>query len=229
MKDEYKIDNIIENINKDNHSPFLDRQDLKRVVSKLKKGSYNIFEMFEDCDYSIVYKQSLPDVVLIKIICKTSLRHSDILGAIMSLGITSGVVGDIVLFNGGYYFYTLKKHLNIFLNNLSSIASSSVKLELVDLNTLSLFKRKFEENEIIVSSLRVDTVVARILNIGREDVSNKIKNKEIMLNHQILSKTSLLLKDGDVFSVRRCGKFKFVGIIKTTKKDNFIIKYLKYV
>ena len=37
------------------------------------------------------------------------------------------------------------------------------------------------------------------------------------------------VKENDIFSVRKFGKYKFIGIEKTTRKDNYIIKYLKYV
>ena len=37
------------------------------------------------------------------------------------------------------------------------------------------------------------------------------------------------LKENDIFSIRRYGKYKFVGIVKSTKKNNFIVRYLKYI
>ena len=50
-----------------------------------------------------------------------------------------------------------------------------------------------------------------------------------MINYNYLSNNSYTLQDGDIFSIRKFGKYKYVGIIKTTKKDNYIIKYLKYI
>ena len=38
-----------------------------------------------------------------------------------------------------------------------------------------------------------------------------------------------ILKENDIFSIRRYGKYKFIGVVKNTKKDNYIIKYLKYI
>ena len=34
---------------------------------------------------------------------------------------------------------------------------------------------------------------------------------------------------GDIFSVKKYGKYKYVGIVKATKKDNYIIKVLRYL
>ena len=36
------------------------------------------------------------------------------------------------------------------------------------------------------------------------------------------------LKENDVFSIKRLGKYKYIGIIKETKSKNYIIKCLKY-
>ena len=94
---------------------------------------------------------------------------------------------------------------------------------------VDILKKKYEEVEIIVSSLRIDTVISRIIGTNRDKIKDKIKNKEIMINYNYLSNNSYTFRDGDIFSIRKFGKYKYVGIIKTTKKDNYIIKYLKYI
>ena len=105
----------------------------------------------------------------------------------------------------------------------------SVKLEEIDINYLSNYKRKYEEYKIIVSSLRIDNVISKIIKTNRDRVIDKIKNKEVILNYEIVSKNSILLKENDIFSIRRYGKYKFIGIEKSTKKDNYVIRYLKYI
>ena len=62
-----------------------------------------------------------------------------------------------------------------------------------------------------------------------ELVIDKIKNKEVIVNYDVMNKNSYILKENDIFSIRRYGKYKFVGIVKSTKKNNFIIRYLKYI
>lgn len=56
-----------------------------------------------------------------------------------------------------------------------------------------------------------------------------IKNKEIMLNYDYLKNTSYKLKNDDIFSIKKIGKFKYNGIIKNTKSNNLIIEILKYI
>ena len=109
------------------------------------------------------------------------------------------------------------------------IGNNSVKLEEIDINYLSNYKRKYEEYKIIVSSLRIDNVISKIIKTNRDRVIDKIKNKEVILNYEIVNKNSILLKENDIFSIRRYGKYKFIGIEKSTKKDNYVIRYLKYI
>lgn len=137
--------------------------------------------------------------------------------------------GDIIVEDNKYYIYILDIIDNYIRSNLLYIRNSEIEFELKDIDYLNDYHHKYEENYIIVSSLRIDTIIARITNTNRTNVLDKIKNKEILLNYEILTKPSQNLKENDIFSIRKFGKYKFIGIEKTTKKDNYIIKYLKYI
>ena len=50
-----------------------------------------------------------------------------------------------------------------------------------------------------------------------------------MLNYDYLKNTSYKLKNDDIFSIKKIGKFKYNGIIKNTKSNNLIIEILKYI
>ena len=138
-------------------------------------------------------------------------------------------MGDIIVDNDNYYFYILGSLSKFIKDNLSMIGNKKVIVEEVDINILEDYERKYENHEIIVSSLRIDTVISRIINTNRKNILNKIKDKEIILNYELLTKVSYNLKENDVFSIRRYGKYKFIGVINNTKKDNLVIKYLKYI
>ena len=109
------------------------------------------------------------------------------------------------------------------------IGNKKIVLEEIDIDILKDYKRKYEEHTIIVSSLRIDNVISKIINTNRKIVLDKINNKEIILNYEVLTKSSYNLKENDVFSIRKYGKYKYIRIINNTKKDNLIIKYLKYI
>ena len=137
--------------------------------------------------------------------------------------------GDIILYDNRYFIYVLKLFQNYFEMNFTKVRNSSVELVCLDISYLKDYKRDYEEIELIVSSERIDTVISSIIHSNRNVIKDKIKDKEILLNHDLLKNNSYVLKPGDVFSIRKFGKYKYVGIVKSTKKDNYIVKCLKYL
>ncbi len=214
-----------------NHQPtfFLDPKELKQVQSKLKKGDYSIYYPYSDSEKNIIYTNQIPRVLLYEIECKSPLRHQDILGALFSLNIDKSLFGDILLIDNHYYIYLLELVQNYFESNFLKVRNSSVTVKQIDLSFLQDYHRNYERLELIVSSLRIDTVVSSILHISRSNIDLLLKKKEIIFNYDILKDPSHKIKEGDVFSIKRVGKFKFQGIIKNTKSNHFIIEILKYL
>lgn len=223
---------IQKNLNRlNNYQPtfFLDPKEQNELKRKLKKNEYKVFVPYKDSEKAIFYIDELPEVLLYEIKCSQELRHQDILGTMYSLNISPEMFGDIVLDNGKYYIYVLKLFQNYFEINFTKVRNSSVELIRRELNYLEAFERKYEEVEIIVSSERIDTIISTIIHTNRSLIKDKIKDKEILLNHDLLKNPAYVLKSGDVFSIRKFGKYKYIGIVKQTKKDNYIVKYLKYL
>lgn len=227
--DIYKINNAVEKIKSGNNTLFLDQREYKLVTSKLKKHEYKVYYPYKDSEKVMLYTEKVPIIKLFKINTAEKIRHQDILGSLFALNIDSSFVGDIVLYNGDYYVY-IENNLSTYIkDNLNIIGNKKVVLEEVSLDVLKDYERKYEENEMIISSLRIDSIVSSIIKSSRSKALEKIKNKEVIVNYEFMSKNSYLLKENDIFSIRRYGKYKFVGIVKSTKKDNYIVKYLKYV
>lgn len=227
--DVYKINNAVEKIKTGKNTQFLDGRELKIVTGKLKKNEYNIYYPYKDSEKVMLYTGKVPKVKLFKIYTVENIRHQDILGSLFSLNIDSSYFGDIVLFNGYYYVFVSKDLALYIKDNLKMVGNKKVSLEEVDLSVLDNYERKYEEKEIIVSSLRIDNIISGIINTSRKVALDKIKNKEVIVNYDVMNKNSYILKENDIFSIRRYGKYKFVGIVKSTKKNNFIVRYLKYI
>ncbi len=227
--DLYKIDNSVEKILNKKSTLFLDQKEFKEVTAKLRKGSYKVYYPYKDSEKVILYCDKIPGVTLFEIKSFTPLRHQDILGSLMALNISSSYLGDIIIDKDNYYFYVLDELSSFISDNLKTIGSSSVSLTKIDLDYLKDYERNYEKNEVIVSSLRIDNVLSKVIGTNRDKIIEKIKNKEVILNYEVLTKSSINLKENDVFSVRKYGKYKFVGVTNHTKKDNLVIEYLKYI
>lgn len=227
--DIYKINNAVEKIKNGKNTLFLDGREFKLVTAKLKKQEYKIYYPYKDSEKVMLYTGKIPNIKLFKIYTVEKLRHQDILGSLFALNIDSSCFGDIVLYNEDYYMFIIEEMALYVKDNLKLIGKSKVDLEEVDLSTLDNYERAYEEHEIIISSLRIDNVVAAIINSSRSKALDKIKNKEVIVNYEVINKNSYILKQDDIFSIRKYGKYKFIGIIKSTKKNNYIVKYLKYL
>jgi len=226
--DLYKIDNSIDKLLSGKNTLFLDNKELNIIKSKLKKTDYKIYYPNKSSERVILYKNEIPKISLFKINSLFELKHNEIMGSILGLNINSSYLGDIVLYNNNYYFYILSELNNFIKDNLNYIGNKKINLEEIDINYLSNYEREFEEFNIIVSSLRIDNIISKIIKTNREKVIEIIKDKKVILNYEVLSKGTYILKENDIFSIKRFGKYKFIGIIKETKKNNYMIKYLKY-
>ena len=225
----YLVQKNLTKLNNGQHTGFLDPKELDEVKRKLEKNSYSIYYPYKDSEKNIIYNKKEPNVLLYEIKSKVELRHQDILGTMYSLNISPELFGDILLIEGRYYIYILDAVRNYFESNFLMVKNSYIELEQIDLEYLVQYERNYETFEIIVSSNRIDTVISSICHTGRSSISDMIKNKEIILNYDYLKDGSYKLKENDVFSIKRVGKFVYNGVLKNTKSNHYIIEIKKYL
>lgn len=224
----YNIEKIIDSLNNKGYTNFLNPKDFMLVKGKLNKNEYKIYELYKDSNKVILYKKEVPNIKLYKIVTDIELRHQDILGTIFSLGVNEDMFGDIIKYQGSYYIFLEQTLEEYFKYNLVEIKNNKVELIEVDINLCNEFKQEYLKREYIVTSLRIDNIVSTITNNSRNQVLEKFKNNEIILNYQEEIKPTRILKENDIFSIKRYGKFKFSKILKETKKGSQIIEILEY-
>lgn len=224
----YLVEKSINKLNSLGNTFFLDPRELKEVVNHLKKNSYNIYKPYIDSERNILYKDIIPEVILYEIKSKKELRHQDILGSIYSLNLDISLFGDIIIKDNKYYIYVLGIIRNTFETDFKKVGNTNIELVERELSLLEDYTHEYEEIELIVSSLRLDTVISRVIHTNRDEVKDLVKDKYILYNYEILKDYSKTIKEDDVFSIRKYGKYKFKEIVKSTKSDNLIIKILKY-
>ena len=228
-KDYYIIEKNVNKIIRGENTNFLDPQTLKNVISKLKGYNYKIYMPYNESEKKILYVKDIPKIRLLEIVSYDKLAHRNILGSLMSLNIDNELFGDIIITNGHYYIMIVDSIYDYILSNFTMIGNFHIKLKEVDLNILDNYERKYQEIEFIVSSLRIDNVISSIIGTSREQIKEKFQNEQIVLNYDVCYKTDYTLKENDVFSIRKYGKYRYMGIIKDTKKGNYLIKCNKYV
>lgn len=224
----YNIEKIIDSLYNKGYTNFITQKDLMLVKAKLSKNEYKIYHPYEDSTKVILYKKTIPDIKLYKISSQVELRHQDILGTIFSLGLKEDTFGDITKYQDSFYIFLLPHLVDYFQYNLTEIKNNKIKLIEENIEVSNNFKQEYITKEYIVTSLRIDNVISTITNNSRNQVLEKFTNKEILLNYEEDIKPTRILRENDVFSIRKYGKFKFSKILKTTKKGSLIIEILIY-
>ena len=85
-----------------------------------------------------------------------------------------------------------------------------------------------EEAELLVSSLRLDAVVAAVFRLSREESQRIIREKRVFVSGRLCENNSGVVKEDSMVSVRKKGRFYFHNIAAKTKKDKFKIRITRY-
>lgn len=156
------------------------------------------------------------------------LTHRDILGALMNLGITREQTGDIVLRDNTAYIFATEKIAPFIADNLTKAKHTQLTVEIVEeLPEGALFA--LETRQCVVSSERIDGVVAHVYKYSRSQVNELFRAGKIFLNGRCWENTGTVLKEGDTVSVRGEGRFIYRGAVRTTKSGNLSVEIDIYV
>ena len=228
MNNNYLVKKNVDKVKNGGYTYFINPNTFNEIKYEISSDEYNIYKPYPDSEKIMLYSYTIPKIHLFLIDSYFPLTHAEILGSLFGLNISDEVFGDIIIDGDKYYFYVIDEIYNFILDNFTMVGNKRIKLIEVPLDTLSDYHRKYEKLEFIVSSLRSDTVISRLIGTNRENIKDKIRKKEILVNYKILNNNSYIFREGDIFSIKRFGKYKFLGITKT-KKDNYVICCYKYL
>lgn len=155
------------------------------------------------------------------------LTHRDFLGALMSLGIERETVGDILVEDGRAVAFVKSEIEDYVKSQISKIGSAGVKITDADIKSLPK-GRGVEEKSLIVSSLRLDNIVAAISGLSREKTKTLILSGNVTLNFAECTNISKTVCENDTLTVRGKGKFKINGVMGETKKHRIRISIIHY-
>ncbi len=155
------------------------------------------------------------------------LSHRDFLGALMNLGVERSSIGDIVV-NEGKAVCFVKSEIEGYLKQqISKIGRVGVKI--VSGKDINIdFSDNVEVISTIVSSPRLDAVVASLTKLSRDKSAGLINSGKVFTNYFENKKVSYILKENDIITIRGYGKFVFIEQLGTTKKGRIKIKINHY-
>lgn len=215
------------------YSDFLSLDEISLALIQDYNSSYAMFGGYESAERKIIAFGESIDNNTFPIVCikiepvqqkfADKLNHRDFLGALMNLGINRNTLGDIVIKDNIGYLFCLDTIGDYIVESLNRIKHTTVKCTVIN-EIPEFFNILPDEEEIIVSSLRVDVIISAIFKLSRNQATQLINQEKVFINSRIAYKESLILKDNDRISVRGYGKFILSDSkIRETKKGKNIV------
>ena len=201
---------------------------------------FEIFPSYENCERKVFilypeYSEPLDEndfITGIRIYNKSKfkkLNHKDYLGALMSLGIDRNKTGDIYVYDD---YGDIIVHMDIadyIIYNLDKIGHNKIEAERIQLNQVNFKEQEHEIVNIISSSMRIDNIVKHLTNSSREKAALIIKSGNVKNNFTPEDRVSAELKEGDLLSISKAGRFKIAKINGTTKSGKLKVQVKHYV
>ena len=112
-------------------------------------------------------------------------------------------------------------------SQISKIGRVGVKICEADLNNLPK-GRGFEELGYIVSSMRLDNIVAAITGLSREKTKSQILSGDVCLNYSEARNISQNVCQDDCITIRGKGKYIIKAVVGYTKKQRIRISIIHF-
>ena len=157
-----------------------------------------------------------------------NLTHRDVLGSLMNLGIERSKLGDILVDETEIYVFCQEKLAPYLISELNRIRHTEVKVQQIQQDDLDIQPKK-ELLSGIISSNRLDCVIACICSVSRSQAVQWIKGGKIFLDNRQILQSTAECKPGELISVRSFGRFRFLECVGETRKGRLKIQYEKYI
>lgn len=158
-----------------------------------------------------------------------SLSHRDYLGSILSVGIRREKIGDINVFEDGAEIFIHRDISSYMEMSIQKIKHTGVKTTLIPIEKARGKLQSYQEFKAIVSSMRMDCVVAEMLRISRAKAVLEIRSGGIKVNHIVREEIDYKIKENDLFSIRNHGRFQIASLVGKTKSDRQTLLIKKYI
>ena len=187
-----------------------------------RKKAKIISNEYYDVDYDIVCLKAKFNDKFNKV------EHRNILGAVHNLGINFNRFGDIIVLENEVYIFVDEEIADYIAMEFTKAGRVNLDFQRVDLTEVGI-EKKYEDFEIVSSSFRIDSIVAKITNKSRSKVKEFLEQDFIKLNHVVLRNGEKNCTLEDIISIRKYGRFVVKGYTQNKKSLKYRITISKLV
>jgi RNA binding protein S4 len=202
----------------------LNRDGLKVYLYGGYEGSERMRAIVQYVDYDLPVKEEFKISIYHCEYDNTyqNIGHRNILGSIMSLGIERNTFGDIYLNHNHIYLFITEEIENYLITNLPMIGHQKLEFRKI-MHFDELINKETVKKNIQVSSMRLDAIIARTINISRSRACDIIEEGNVSIHHLVCKNTDHLCHIGDMISIRKFGCITIIDNVKITKKERLVL------
>lgn len=153
------------------------------------------------------------------------LTHSQILGTLLNrLGIKRQLLGDILVAPGQAQVVVSRPLLPLLLTETQKIARVGVRLTELAMSQLMTPQEAKEDRQLLVSSYRLDKLVAGLTKTSRQLAQELIATKKVKVNYQEQLKPDVQVEEGDLISIRGFGRYRVLACTGQTKSGKYKLR-----
>lgn len=231
--------------NKITYTDFLNEKEQRVIEKNVKLENAFFYGVNENADRKILvfYPEKLTEELVrkslksvlsgIRIILKNNqignYEHKNYLSALIKIGIDRGKIGDILVDDYGADIIAFDMNKEFIIQSLSELTRfRKANIDVIPIDDIKQKIDRFEESTIIVSSMRIDNIVAELAGCSRTNADEYINSEKVFVNYETALKGSKTIFEGDIVTIRGKGKFRIDGLVRNTRNNRFVIKVNKY-
>ncbi|MBR3300839.1 MAG: RNA-binding protein [Clostridia bacterium] len=157
-----------------------------------------------------------------------ALSHRDFLGAVTGAGLKRERIGDILVEPGRAVLFADINAAKFILSSIDKVGRVGVTVRQGFEPPLPEVSDKKEFSD-TVASTRLDCVIASLCGFSRKQAAEYIEKDLVSVNSFICDKPTGKVRNGDIISVRRKGRFYIKSVDGVSKKGRTVMVYDKYI
>lgn len=197
---------------------FGKRRDIRFFLDGGFRGAERQCAVFTEPDWGVYDRDSLLCAIAFHHRKQDSVRHQDVLGAVLALGLSREVLGDISAGEERAVLVCLSPMADYITDRVDKLGRVGVKAERIPLEQLPDLSVGLRQQQVTVASLRLDAVIAAAFHLSRAEASSLIESGLVKLDHAECLSPSKAPAEGSVLSVQGKGRIKLSAVLQETKK-----------
>ena len=158
-----------------------------------------------------------------------SVNHRDFLGAIMSLGLRREKLGDLLVTESGCALFVQQEVAGYIMQNELRVKHVPLTITEQELDYFVPPVMNTKEVQVMVASMRLDTILAHGLGLSRTKAMDLIQAGKVKVNHSEVTDNDYLCREEDLISCRGFGRIRVGTLSGETKKGKLKVCLVKYL